>query len=220
MRRTEQRRAAVVALYQHDLTGRPLGETLGGDASPMTMALAHAAADRSDELDAVLDRHAHGWSVQRIQPLERSIMRVALIEILHPDVAPGAGADPGGGGDRRGGGEREGVLRRGCAGVRERGAGGGVAGSARECVRHAREYAAEGEPQMNETEQIVDERLDELISKLERAAEQLRSGELTPDAAATLVEDCAGLAGEAAAELERRSRAEVSTVAPGQDSLL
>lgn len=88
MRRTEQRRAAVVALYQHDLTGRPLGETLGRDASPMTLALAHAAADRREELDAVLDRHAHGWSVQRIQPLERSIMRVALIEILHPDVAP------------------------------------------------------------------------------------------------------------------------------------
>jgi hypothetical protein len=73
---------------------------------------------------------------------------------------------------------------------------------------------------MNETERIVDERLDELISKLERAAEQLRSGELSSDAAATLVEDCAGLAGEAAAELERRARADASTVPPGQDSLL
>jgi hypothetical protein len=73
---------------------------------------------------------------------------------------------------------------------------------------------------MNETEQVVDERLDDLIDRLERAAEQLRSGELTPDAAATLVEDCAGLAGEAAAELERRARAESDAVAPGQDSLL
>ena len=73
---------------------------------------------------------------------------------------------------------------------------------------------------MNETEQVVDERLDDLISRLERAAEQLRSGELSPDAAATLVEDCAGLAGEAAAELERRARAEIHAVAPGQDSLL
>jgi hypothetical protein len=73
---------------------------------------------------------------------------------------------------------------------------------------------------MNDTERIVDERLDELIAKLERAAEQLRSGELSPDAAATLVEDCAGLAGEAAAELERRVRAEASPVPPGQDSLL
>jgi hypothetical protein len=73
---------------------------------------------------------------------------------------------------------------------------------------------------MNDTEQLVDERLDDLISRLERAAEQLRSGELSADAAATMVEDCASLAGEAAAELERRSRAEISTVAPGQDSLL
>ena len=52
-------------------------------------ALAYAAADRAEELDQVIDRHAHGWSVQRIQPLERSIMRVALIEILHPDAVPG-----------------------------------------------------------------------------------------------------------------------------------
>jgi transcription antitermination protein NusB len=88
MRRSEQRRAAVVALYQHDLTGRSLGETLGGNASLMTRALAHAAADRAEELDGVIDTHAHGWSVERIQPLERSIMRVALIEMLHPDVAP------------------------------------------------------------------------------------------------------------------------------------
>jgi transcription antitermination protein NusB len=88
MRRSEQRRAAVVALYQHDLTGRPLVETLGADASLMTRALTHAAADRAQELDAIIDEHAQGWSVQRIQPLERSIMRVALIEMLHPDVAP------------------------------------------------------------------------------------------------------------------------------------
>jgi N utilization substance protein B len=88
VRRSDQRRAAVVALYQHDLTGRPLVETLGPNASIFARALAYAAADRAEELDGVIDRHAHGWSVQRIQPLERSIMRVALIEMLHPDVAP------------------------------------------------------------------------------------------------------------------------------------
>ena len=78
----------MIALYQHDLTGRPLAETLGPNASPMTRALAHAAVDRARELDETIDRHAHGWSVGRIQPLERSIMRVALIEMVHPDVAP------------------------------------------------------------------------------------------------------------------------------------
>jgi transcription antitermination protein NusB len=88
MRRSEQRRAAVVALYQHELTGRTLEETLGPGAAPLTCALAHAAAERKAELDAAIDRHARGWSVQRIQPLERSIMEVALVEMLHPDAAP------------------------------------------------------------------------------------------------------------------------------------
>ena len=64
------------------------------------------------------------------------------------------------------------------------------------------------------------EHLDELIFRLERAAEQLRSGELSPDAAAGMVEDCAALAAQAAAELEQLTRSEVPAPAPGQDSLL
>jgi len=62
--------------------------------------------------------------------------------------------------------------------------------------------------------------LDDLIGRLERAAEQLRSGELSPDAAATLVEDCAAMAAEAGAELDRRARAAAHEPLPGQDSLL
>ncbi|HEV3095114.1 MAG TPA: hypothetical protein VGY30_11450 [Solirubrobacteraceae bacterium] len=65
--------------------------------------------------------------------------------------------------------------------------------------------------------QITLERIDELISQLERAAEQLRSGELSADAAATVVEDCAALATEASGELERLARGQPI---PGQDSLL
>jgi exonuclease VII small subunit len=64
------------------------------------------------------------------------------------------------------------------------------------------------------------ERIDDLIEQLERAAEQLRSGELSADAAATMVEDCAALATRASTELERQAHAEVSQPAPGQDSLL
>ena len=88
MRRSDQRRSAVIAVYQHDLTGRSPAEILPRDASPFVHALVQAAIDRAGELDEVIDRHAHGWSVERIQPLERSIMRVALLEMLHPDAAP------------------------------------------------------------------------------------------------------------------------------------
>jgi hypothetical protein len=64
------------------------------------------------------------------------------------------------------------------------------------------------------------EQLDDLIARLERAAEQLRSGELSPDAAAGMVEDCAALATQAASELEQLTRAEAAPPAPGQDPLL
>jgi transcription antitermination protein NusB len=94
VRRSEQRRAAVIALYQHDLTGRELHETLPEDASLFTRSLAHAAADMASALDEVIERHAHGWSASRLQPLERSIMRVALVEILHPDAVPGQAPIP------------------------------------------------------------------------------------------------------------------------------
>jgi N utilization substance protein B len=88
VRRADQRRAAIFALYQHDLTGQPLLSALGPDASPFALALARATAERASELDGAIGRHSHGWSVERIQPLERAIMRVALLEMLHPEDVP------------------------------------------------------------------------------------------------------------------------------------
>lgn len=62
--------------------------------------------------------------------------------------------------------------------------------------------------------------LDTLVERLDRAAEQLRSGDLSPDAAASLVEECSGLASQASAELDRRARAAGRDPVPGQDRLL
>jgi N utilization substance protein B len=88
-RRSEQRRAAVFALYQHDLTGRPLDDMFERDAQSFTRALAHATADNAEEIDPLIERHATGWSVSRIAPLERAILRTALLEMLHPDLVEG-----------------------------------------------------------------------------------------------------------------------------------
>ncbi len=88
-RRTDQRRAAVFALYQHELTGRALDDVLGADAVTFTRALAHATSDHQEELDRLIARHAEGWALERIAPLERAIMRVALLEMLHPDLIEG-----------------------------------------------------------------------------------------------------------------------------------
>jgi len=89
VRRTEQRRAAVFALYQHDLTGRPLDEVFERDAAAFTRALAHATSDNAEELDAAIERHVKGWTLDRIAPLEKAILRTALLEMFHPDLVEG-----------------------------------------------------------------------------------------------------------------------------------
>jgi len=47
------------------------------------------AAPGQPELDQLISAHAAGWSLERIAPLERSILRVGLAEMLHPDEVPG-----------------------------------------------------------------------------------------------------------------------------------
>jgi N utilization substance protein B len=87
-RRSDQRRDAVFALYQAEVTGRELEDVFDRNASLFTRALAHATEDRGDELDVLIARHSKGWALSRIAPLERAIMRVALLEMCHPDAAP------------------------------------------------------------------------------------------------------------------------------------
>jgi hypothetical protein len=60
--------------------------------------------------------------------------------------------------------------------------------------------------------------IDQLIKRLDEAAERLRSEELSVEDAAALVDECAGLAVEASAALERRARGE-QPPAEGQEAL-
>jgi transcription antitermination protein NusB len=94
MRRTDQRRAAVWALYQSDLLDRPLEETFPRDVHGFTRALAEVVREHQPELDELISTHASGWSLERIAPLERSILRVGLVELLYPDAVPGEQAIP------------------------------------------------------------------------------------------------------------------------------
>jgi N utilization substance protein B len=87
VRRSDQRRDAVFALYQHEVTGRPLAEMLEG-AKPFTRELAEAVDGNRQELDELISKHSKGWALERIAPLERNIMRVALQEALHSDDIP------------------------------------------------------------------------------------------------------------------------------------
>jgi N utilization substance protein B len=94
VRRTEQRRAAVWALYQSDLLDRPVEETLPRDTHGFTRSLTDLVQARRPELDELIREHATGWPLERIAPLERSILRVGLAEMLHGEELPGEQAIP------------------------------------------------------------------------------------------------------------------------------
>jgi transcription antitermination protein NusB len=87
MRRSDQRRAAVFALYQAEVTGRPLAEALE-DAKPFTRELVEGVEEHRAELDAEIAGLSRGWELARIAALEKSIMRVALYELHHRDDIP------------------------------------------------------------------------------------------------------------------------------------
>jgi N utilization substance protein B len=105
MRRSDQRRAAIFSLYQHEVTGTPLAEVIergpfydgletereqpvpSGPLTDFARDLVLGVEEHLPELDELIERTAQDWSVDRIAPLERSILRTALYEILHrPDV--------------------------------------------------------------------------------------------------------------------------------------
>jgi N utilization substance protein B len=80
VRRSDQRRDAVFASYQRDVTGRPLAELIA-DSKPLTRELAEGVDAEREDLDETIAEYAQGWTVDRIAPLDLNVMRVALYEI-------------------------------------------------------------------------------------------------------------------------------------------
>jgi hypothetical protein len=63
----------------------------------------------------------------------------------------------------------------------------------------------------------MSEPLEAIVVRLERAAAQLRTGDLDPNRAAAVVDECARLAADAGAQLDAEMRAaDAGTAAPGQ----
>src|SRR5207248_11173746 len=61
---------------------------LATDTRQFTRELAEGVAAEQAELDGLIERHAVGWTLDRIAPLERNILRVALYELLRREDVP------------------------------------------------------------------------------------------------------------------------------------
>ena len=98
--RRAARREAVILLYQHDVTG--LGteelevnaEREGASVDPFTRALVEGVASDTATLDQMITEAAEGWTAERLAPLERNILRVAIHELLDwPDIPAAVSID-------------------------------------------------------------------------------------------------------------------------------
>lgn len=93
-RRQDARRQAIGILIQADLTGRPPDElleerrSLGAKIPGFTEELVRGVAACLDELDGVIGEHAEGWTVPRMAVVDRTLLRLALHEMLHREDIP------------------------------------------------------------------------------------------------------------------------------------
>jgi N utilization substance protein B len=92
--RKQARRDAVFLLYQAEVTDLPMADLVEGQRlregyapDDFTIkAVAGVLRDR-EALDVELEARSTGWPLDRVAPLERSILRLALWEIRR-DVSP------------------------------------------------------------------------------------------------------------------------------------
>ena len=98
MSRRTARKQAFLNLYQSDVNDSALDATIErwreyrGDLRDYALRLARGVEKERGQLDAMLSEVAVGWPVHRMSAVDRTILRLALYEMLYvedvpPDVA-------------------------------------------------------------------------------------------------------------------------------------
>jgi len=99
--RSKARKRAVDVLYESDVRGTDAVSTLAerlAHADPpvpeYTVELVEGVTANRAMLDRVLGEHAEGWTVGRMPPVDRAVLRLALYELLlRPDVPDAVAID-------------------------------------------------------------------------------------------------------------------------------
>jgi N utilization substance protein B len=92
--RRDARRIAIDILYQADVTGEDPQATLaswdeaGREVPAFTRELVEGVIEHGPAIDLLLEEHARGWRVSRMAALDRTILRVAVEEVVYRDDVP------------------------------------------------------------------------------------------------------------------------------------
>jgi N utilization substance protein B len=95
--RTKARKRAVDVLYEADVRGRDrrglLAERVADGNPPVpehTVRLVEGVEEHAARIDALIDAHATGWSLDRLPDVDRAILRMSVFELLWADDVPDA----------------------------------------------------------------------------------------------------------------------------------
>ena len=96
--RSKARKRAVDILFEAELSGRDrielLRERVADTATPPVndhcVRLVEGVAENSARIDELIERHARGWSLERLPDVDRAILRMAVYELLWVDDVPDA----------------------------------------------------------------------------------------------------------------------------------
>ncbi len=88
--RREDREVALAILYEADMTGDPIVDVLDRqlDDEGYSIELAQGVAGVVIDLDAAIDRTSNDWPVSRMAGIDRSILRMAVYELMHRPEIP------------------------------------------------------------------------------------------------------------------------------------
>jgi N utilization substance protein B len=93
--RSKARKRALDILYESELRGRPRLTTLAErvaaadpPVNPYTIRLVEGVEEHAERIDELLDTYAEGWSLERMAPVDRNILRIGAFELLYADDVP------------------------------------------------------------------------------------------------------------------------------------
>jgi transcription antitermination protein NusB len=91
--RHQARERAMTLLYEADIKGETptaVMAELPAPPDPFTERLLQAAEDRADDVDRLIDEAAIDWQVDRMAVVDRTVLRLAVAELLECPETPTA----------------------------------------------------------------------------------------------------------------------------------
>ena len=95
--RSKARKRALDILFECEVRGTPLGETLDDrvlanepPVNEYTVTLIRGVIEHQARIDEVISSYAQGWSLERMPTVDRNVLRLGVLEVLFVEETPDA----------------------------------------------------------------------------------------------------------------------------------